>query len=93
MGLFPYILDEAKSKGIDLAPKYIPRDVFDKRAVEKGEVSFHDVAYIAVKPHFKGKSIAVELINYSIYYSQDSIANAENALQSKGHTKIVIDND
>ena len=24
MGLFPNILDEAKAKGIDLAPKYIP---------------------------------------------------------------------
>ncbi|UJS16664.1 MAG: site-specific DNA-methyltransferase [Candidatus Jettenia sp.] len=35
MGLFPNIQEEAKSKGIDLAMKYIPRDVFDKRAVEK----------------------------------------------------------
>jgi hypothetical protein len=92
MGLFPNILEEAKSKGIDLAPKYIPRDVFDKRAVEKGEISFHDVTYIAARPHFKGKSIVIELTNYSIFYSQDSIANAENALQSKGNTKIVIDN-
>lgn len=38
MGLFPNILDEARSKGIDLAMKYIPRDVFDKRAVEKNQV-------------------------------------------------------
>jgi hypothetical protein len=37
MGLFPSILDEAKAKGIDLAMKYIPRDVFDKRAVEKNQ--------------------------------------------------------
>ncbi|WP_411725998.1 site-specific DNA-methyltransferase [Methyloglobulus sp.] len=35
MGLFPNVLDEAKAKGIDIAPKYIPADVFDKRAVEK----------------------------------------------------------
>ncbi|MEK7440792.1 MAG: site-specific DNA-methyltransferase, partial [Chloroflexota bacterium] len=35
MGLFPNIQEEAKSKGIDLALKYIPREVFDKRAVEK----------------------------------------------------------
>lgn len=35
MGLFPNVLDEARAKGIDIAPKYIPRDVFDKRAVER----------------------------------------------------------
>ena len=38
MGLFPNVLDEAKSKGIDLTPKYIPADVFDKRAVERNQV-------------------------------------------------------
>lgn len=36
MGLFPAVLDEAKQKGIDLAPKTIPPEVFDKRAVAKG---------------------------------------------------------
>jgi site-specific DNA-methyltransferase (adenine-specific)/adenine-specific DNA-methyltransferase len=35
MGLFPNVQEEAKAKGIDLALKYIPREVFDKRAVEK----------------------------------------------------------
>lgn len=35
MGLFPNVLDEARGKGIDIAPKYIPAEVFDKRAVEK----------------------------------------------------------
>ena len=33
MGLFPNIQEEAK--------KYMPRDVFDKRAVEKNQVVFH----------------------------------------------------
>ena len=51
MGLFPNVLDEAKSKGIDLAPKYIPAEVFDKRAVDREQVVFHDVAFIEVKPH------------------------------------------
>jgi DNA modification methylase len=46
MGLFPNVLDEARSKGIDISPKYIPAEVFDKRAVEKNQVVFHDVAYI-----------------------------------------------
>ncbi|MEQ1905521.1 MAG: site-specific DNA-methyltransferase, partial [Pirellulaceae bacterium] len=50
MGLFPNVLDEARAKGIDIAPKYIPAEVFDKRAVEKNQVVFHDVSFIEVKP-------------------------------------------
>ncbi len=70
------VLEEAKGKGIDIAPKYIPADVFDKRAVEKNQVVFHDVAYIEVKPHIKGSSVAVELTDFSVFYSQDSVAKA-----------------
>jgi len=50
MGLFPNVLDEARAKGIDIAPKYIPAEVFDKRAVEKNQVMFHDISFIEVKP-------------------------------------------
>jgi site-specific DNA-methyltransferase (adenine-specific)/adenine-specific DNA-methyltransferase len=46
MGLFPAVLAEAKAKGIDIAPKIIPPEVFDKRAVDKGQVRFSDVAYV-----------------------------------------------
>ena len=101
MGLFPNLLDEARSKGIDLAPKYIPADVFDKRAVERNQVVFHDVAFIEVKPHIhfppdKGgeggyiplsgglATVAVELTDFSVFYSQDSIADAEQRLKNKG---------
>jgi len=90
MGLFPNILDEAKTKGIDLAMKYIPADVFDKRAVEKNQVVFHDVSYIEVKPHIKKHSVAVELTDFSVFYSQDSIASAEAALKHKG-SRIVVE--
>ena len=92
MGLFPNALDEARAKGIDIAPKQIPRDVFDKRAVEKNQVVFHDVAYIEVKPHTKDGSVAVELTDFSVFYSQDSIANAEEALGGKKTgSKIVVE--
>ena len=37
MGLVPHAQDEAKAKGVSLALRYIPREVFDKRAVEKGQ--------------------------------------------------------
>lgn len=90
MGLFPNVLDEARSKGIDIAPKYIPADVFDKRAVEKNQVVFHDVAFIEVKPHIKGNSVAVELTDFSVFYSQDSIAAAEATLKDKA-SKIVVE--
>lgn len=90
MGLFPHVLDEAKAKGIDIAPKYIPAEVFDKRAVEKNQVVFHDVSFIEVKPHVKKNTVAVELTDFSVFYSQDSIANAEATLKNKG-SKIVVE--
>jgi hypothetical protein len=90
MGLFPNVLDEARAKGIDIAPKYIPAEVFDKRAVEKNQVVFHDVAAIEVKPHVRKNSVAVELTDFSVFYSQDSIANAEASLKDKA-SKIVVD--
>jgi len=90
MGLFPNVLDEARSKGIDIAPKYIPAEVFDRRAVEKNQVVFHDVAAIEVKPLFKKNSISVELIEFSVFYSQDSIATAEATLKNKA-TKIIAE--
>ena len=90
MGLFPNVLDEARAKGIDIAPKYIPAEVFDKRAVEKNQVVFHDVAAIEVKPLFKNNRVAVELTDFSVFYSQDSIASAEAVLKDKT-SKIVVE--
>ncbi len=90
MGLFPNVLDEARAKGIDIAPKYIPAEVFDKRAVEKNQVVFHDVAFIEVKPLLKGNKVAVQLTDFSVFYSQDSIANAEATLKDKA-SKVVVE--
>lgn len=93
MGLFPAVLEEAKRKGIDLAPKTIPPEVFDKRAVEKGQVRFHDVAYIEVTPRFDKKdklTLSVELTDFSVYYSQglvDSIA----AELKEGKSEVVCE--
>lgn len=91
MGLFPNILDEAKNKGIDIAPKYIPREVFDRRAIEKNQVVFHDVSYIEIKPLVKGKSIAVELTDFSVYYTQETIDSVAEGLKN-GKNKITVDN-
>ncbi len=94
MGLFPNVLDEARAKGIDIAPKYIPAEVFDKRAVEKNQVVFHDVAAIEVKPLIHANkrecSVAMELTDFSVFYSQDSIAAAEATIKDK-QSKIVVE--
>jgi site-specific DNA-methyltransferase (adenine-specific)/adenine-specific DNA-methyltransferase len=93
MGLFPAVLDEAKQKGIDLAPKTIPPEVFDKRAVEKGQVRFHDVAYIEVTPRFDKKdklTLAVELTDFSVYYSQ-GIAKSIEAELKEGKSEVVCE--
>ena len=91
MGLFPNIQEEAKSKGIDLALKYIPRDVFDKRAIEKNQVVFHDVSYIEVKPIVKKGSVAIELTDFSVFYNQDSIKEVEESLKAGGK-KLIVEN-
>lgn len=90
MGLFPSIQEEAKAKGIDLALKQIPREVFDKRAVEKGQVVFHDVAYIEVLPLVKGNTVAVQLTDFSVFYSQDAVNIEENL--GNGKSKVMLEN-
>jgi len=90
MGLFPNIQEEAKTKGIDLGLKYIPREVFDKRAIEKNQIVFHDVSYIEVTPLVKKNTIAVELTDFSVFYSQDSVDNASQVL-ANGKNKIVVE--
>ncbi len=96
MGLFPNIQEEAKAKGIDLAMKYIPRDVFDKRAIEKNQVVFHDVSFIEVKPLFgKGKKkhhIAIELTDFSVRTKKDRALELKSAFMEclPGRRKIAV---
>lgn len=91
MGLSPAAQDEARGKGVDVALKYIPRDVFDKRAIEKDQVVFHDVSYIEVKPHVKGKTVSIELTDFSVFYSQDNVDNISSELKAGGTKVEVID--
>ncbi|MCA9423275.1 MAG: site-specific DNA-methyltransferase, partial [Nitrospira sp.] len=91
MGLSPAAQDEARARGVDLALKYIPREVFDKRAIEKNQIVFHDVSYIEVKPHVKGKTLAIELTDFSVFYSQANIDQISSELKSGGSKVEVID--
>lgn len=93
MGLFPAVLDEAKQKGIDIAPRTIPPEVFDKRAVEKGQVRFHDVAYIEAMPRYvtgDALSLAIELTDFSVYYTQGLIDSITAELKA-GKSEVVCD--
>ena len=93
MGLFPAALDEAKGKGIDLAPKYIPAEVFDKRAVERGQVVFHDISFIEATPRYVKKdkySVAIELTDFSVYYTQGAL-EAGIASLKEGKSEVVCE--
>jgi len=87
--------ESAKKLGIDVQFKVIPREVFDKKAVEKGQVKFYDVAYIEVKPVIRGRGnseeVAIELSDFSVFYNQDNTGEMEEKLQSGGN-KIIIEN-
>jgi len=93
MGLFPAVLEEARSKGIDLTPKYIPADVFDKRAVEKGQVVFHDISFVeATARHDKKNklSLQIELTDFSVYYTQGAAEAAIAALKD-GKSDVICE--
>jgi len=84
-----------KDQGVDVAFKIIPREVFDKKAVEKGQVKFYDVAFIEVEPIIKGKGnskeISIELTDFSVFYNQDDSGEIEEALRPGG-AKVIVEN-
>jgi site-specific DNA-methyltransferase (adenine-specific)/adenine-specific DNA-methyltransferase len=93
MGLFPAALDEAKGKGIDLAPKYIPAEVFDKRAVDRGQVVFHDISFIEATPRYAKKdkfTLSIELTDFSVYYTQGAMEAAIASLK-EGKSEVVCE--
>ncbi|TMQ75523.1 DNA methyltransferase [Candidatus Accumulibacter phosphatis] len=93
MGLFPAVLEEARSKGIDLAPKYIPAEVFDKRAVDKGQVVFHDISFVEATPRYDKKhkmAVKIELTDFSVYYTQGA-AEAAIASMKEGKSEVMCE--
>lgn len=93
MGLFPAVLEEARSKGIELAPKYIPAEVFDKRAVDKGQVVFHDISFVEATPRYDKKNklaVKIELTDFSVYYTQGA-AEAAIAAMKEGKSEVMCE--
>ena len=93
MGLFPAVLEEARQKGIELAPKTIPPEVFDKRAVDKGQVRFADISYVEATPRYDKKnklSLTIELTDFSVYHSQ-GLADSLAAELKEGKSEVICD--
>lgn len=97
MGLFPAVLEEARQKGIELTPRYIPAEVFDKRAVDKGQVVFHDISFAEATPRYaKGRTkedkltVQIELTDFSVYYTQGA-AEAALAAMKDGKSEVICE--
>jgi hypothetical protein len=90
MGIVPHAQDEARAKGVNVALRYIPKDVFDRRAVDKGQVVFYDVAYVDVQPVVKGTSVTVRLKDFGVYYRQDDVGALIESLKNGG-SKVTVD--
>lgn len=93
MGLSPRAVDEAKAKGVAVALRYIPKDVFDRRAVDKGQVTFRDLAYVEAKAEVaskKDRSVTVSLTNFGVNYRQEDV-QALVASMGKNKSKVTVD--
>ncbi|MCW5915336.1 MAG: site-specific DNA-methyltransferase [Chitinophagaceae bacterium] len=89
MGLTPQFIQELKEKGVAITLKYIPKEVFDKRAVEKGQVKFFDVAYLNTQEIIKGKTVAIQLTDFVTHYTQDDIEELQQSMRAG--SKVVIE--
>jgi len=89
MGLFPVVQDEAKVSGVDLCLRYIPKDIFDRRAVQVGDIRFYDVAYIDASIQRNDEGIRVTLNNYSVFYTDGSLAKEQENLKP-GRSAIMV---
>ena len=94
MGLTPQFIQELREKGVSVTLKYIPKDVFDRRAVDKGQVRFFDVAYLQARVFQKplpsgGVGVGLELTDFVTHYSQDDIEDLQQNM--KAGSKVVIE--
>jgi len=90
MGITPAMADEAKEDGVTLTLRYIPNDVFDKRAIARGQVRFYDVGYLEAKAAVSGRSVSVTLADFGVFYAQEDADQAAAALRN-GASKVVVD--
>jgi DNA modification methylase len=92
MGIKPAMAEEARELGLNLTLRYIPNDVFDKRAISRGQVKFFDVGYVDIVPRQDKKSgeVTIELADFGVFYAQDDADAAASGLIN-GASRLVID--
>jgi len=70
MGMSPYIVQEAKRRGIKLLLLTIPREVMEQQAVDKGDVRFFELAHVEVSIKKLGeREIQIELTDFAFPYA------------------------
>ncbi len=90
MGIKPALQDDARQEGVTLSLKYIPNDVFDKRAIEKGQVKFYDVAYVEAKINRSKFTVTVDVTDFGVFYRQED-SDLIAAQLKKGGSKVIVD--
>jgi DNA modification methylase len=92
MGLVPRVIQEYADAGVRVRLRYIPKEVFDPRAVDKGQVKFYDVSYLrATAEKDKDGKVIVTLRDFVTNYTQDDLDVVEDKLR-KGGSQVVIEN-
>jgi hypothetical protein len=71
--------------------RYIPKEVFDSKAVEAGQIKFYDVAYLNATPIVEDRTVKMEITNFVTDYTQDDIEEVEKSLK-KNSSQVVIEN-
>jgi DNA modification methylase len=89
MGLTPQFIQELKEKGVSITLKYIPKEVFDKRAIDKNQVRFFDVAYLNTRQTIKGNTVTIALTDFVTHYTQDDLEELQQSMRAG--SKVVIE--
>ncbi len=90
MGISPAMSDAAKEQGLTLTVRYIPNEVFDKRAIAKGQVKFYEAGYVEATCEVKNKTLQVKLTDFGVFYRQDDADETAAGLRN-GNAKVVVD--
>jgi hypothetical protein len=70
MGMTPFIVQEAKRRGVKVLLLNIPREVMEEQAVDKGDIHFFEVAHLEVEvKKFKDRKIKVSLSDFAFPYA------------------------
>lgn len=90
MGISPAMSDAAKEQGLTLTIRYIPNEVFDKRAIAKGQVKFYEAGYVEATCEVKNRILQVTLVDFGVFYRQNDADETAAELRN-GAAKVVVD--